>query len=133
MKKRNKIQKYATVYSGMGMCFAMALVFVFGPILFSDDMLLGISLALPIGTGIGMAFGEDKDKRLEKHMMKISRIRFVQGSSYKLIYALDKHGAEKVYKVNEKRMKQEKFSVGDRVAEGKEGILVSLERKSYCM
>lgn len=74
-----------------------------------------------------MAIGAAKDKRLSEKMMKISRIEAIEESSDKLIYAIDKNGSEKEYRVSEKVMKGEKYAVGDRVAEETEGSLVSLE------
>ncbi|WP_319637314.1 hypothetical protein, partial [[Clostridium] scindens] len=82
---------------------------------------------IPIGMCIGMAIGSAKDKRLSENMMKISRVEMIQESSDMLVYAMDKNGVEKKYKVPEKKMKEEKFSVGNRVAEETGGSLVSLE------
>ncbi|MGN0365949.1 MAG: hypothetical protein ACI4E5_08450 [Suilimivivens sp.] len=126
---KKKIQKYTTLYMSTGMCLGVSGGLLYGRMLFPDNMLLGMSFGIPIGTCIGMAIGAAKDKRLAENMMEISRMEEVKGSPDMLIYAVDKNGAEKEYRVNEKRMKEEKFLVGDRVAEEAEGVLVSLESK----
>lgn len=128
-KGKKKIQKYTTLYMSIGMCFGVSGGLIYGTLLFPDNMSLGMCFGLPIGMCIGMAIGAAKDKRLAENMMEISRIEDVQDASDKFIYAIDKNGAEKEYRVNEKKMKEEKFSVGDRVAEETEGSLVSLESK----
>lgn len=43
------------------------------------------------------------------------------------IYAIDKEGNEKEFRVSEKTMKTEKFKTGEKVAEEREGVLISLE------
>ncbi len=50
-------------------------------------------------------------------------------SSNILIFVIDKNGIEKEYGVTEKKMKEEKFHVDDRVAEETDGSLVTLESK----
>ena len=120
---KKKVQKYMTLYMGLGMCFGVS----GGLILFPDNMSLGICFGMPIGMCIGMAIGSAKDKRLSKNMMKISRIEAVAESSDIDIYVMDKNGEEKKYSVSEKKMKEQKFTVGDRVAEETAGSLVSLE------
>ena len=40
---------------------------------------------------------------------------------------IDKDGNEKEFRVSEKLMKSEKFKAGDKVAEEREGVLISLE------
>lgn len=127
MNKKKKIEKYMTLYMSLGMCFGVSGGLIYGMILFPDNMALGMCFGLPIGMSIGMAIGAAKDKRLSENMMEIDRIEAVSGTSDMLIYAIDKNGVEKEYRVSEKKMKTEKFSVGDRVAEEKDGSLVSLE------
>ena len=109
-KGKKKIQKYTTLYMSIGMCFGVSGGLIYGTLLFPDNMSLGMCFGLPIGMCIGMAIGAAKDKRLVENMMEISRIEDVQESSDKFIYAIDKNGAEKEYRVNEKKMKEEKFS-----------------------
>jgi len=46
-----------------------------------------------------------------------------------LVYAVDKNGVEREYRIAERRIISEKFSVGDRVAEENAGYLVTLESK----
>ncbi len=85
--------------------------------------------ALYMSTGMcfGIAAGAAKDKKLSENMMEVGRIETVQESSDLLIYVTNKSGEEKEYRVSEKKMKKEKFSIGDRVAEETDGSLVSLE------
>lgn len=128
-KEKKKIQKYLTLYMGIGMCFGVSGGMLYGMLLFPDNMMLGMSFGIPIGMCLGMALGAAKDKRLSENMMEISRIEAVDTSSAWMVYAVDKNGAEIEYKVTEKKMKGEKFAVGDRIAEEKDGSLVSLESK----
>lgn len=130
MNEKKKIQKYMTLYMSVGMCFGVSCGLVYGMILFPDNMALGICFGIPIGMLLGMAFGAAKDKRLSQNLMEVIRIEDVTDSSDKLIYVRDKNGAEKEYRVTEKKMKEEKFSVEDRAAEETDGSLVSLEMKN---
>lgn len=86
-----------------------------------------MSIGLSIGMCIGMAIGSAKDKRLSENIMEISRIEDVCESSDKLIYAIDKYGIEKEYRVTDKKMKKEKFSVGDEVVEDTGRVLMSVK------
>ena len=124
---KKKVQKYMAIYMSIGMCFGVSGGLIFGMILYPDNRTLGMCFGIPIGMSIGMAIGSAKDKRLSENMMKISRVEMIQESSDMLVYAMDKNGVEKQYKVSEKKMKEEKFSVGNRVAEETDGSLVSLE------
>lgn len=45
------------------------------------------------------------------------------------VYVIDKNGNEKKIRVSEKIMKSEKFKVGDKVAEERDGVLISLETR----
>lgn len=127
--KEKKIQKYMALYMSLGMCFGVSGGLVFGMLLFPDNMALGMCFGIPIGMCIGMAIGAAKDKALAANMMEIVRIEEIPESTDKLIYATDKNGEEKEYKITAKQMKEQKFSVGDRVAKDAEGALVSLESK----
>ena len=62
-----------------------------------------------------------------EQMMEITRIEDVPGTTDVMIYAVDEKGEEKEYRVTEKKLQEEKFSVGNRVAEETDGSLVSLE------
>lgn len=128
-KDKKKIQKYMALYMSIGMSFGLLGGVVYGMILFPNNMVLGISFGLPIGMCIGMAIGSAKDKRLSENMMEISRIESIEELPNILIYAMNKNGVEKEYRVSVKKMKEEKFAVGDRVAEEADGSLVSLESK----
>lgn len=127
MDKKKKVQKYMALYMSLGMCFGVSLGLIYGNILFPDNMAMGMSFGIPIGMCLGMAIGAAKDKRLSEHMMEIFRIEAVPGSTDWLIYTVDKNGVEKEYRVSAKKMKEKKFSVGNRVAEEKDGSLVSLK------
>lgn len=127
MNNEKKVQKYMNLYMCLGMCFGVSGGLIYGTILFPDNMSLGMCFGLSIGMCIGMAIGAAKDKRLSENMMKISRIEAVPESSDMFIYAIDKKGEEKEYRVSAKQMKTEKFSVGNRVAEETDGSVVSLE------
>ncbi|MBQ4057526.1 MAG: hypothetical protein IJD40_01185 [Lachnospiraceae bacterium] len=129
MDNKEKVQKYMSIYMSLGMCFGVSGGLLFGLILFPDNIALGMCLGMPIGMSIGMVIGSAKDKSLSENMMEVSRIEDVQDSKDKLLYAIDKKGVEKEYKVTESQMKNEKFSVGDRVAEETDGSLVSLESR----
>lgn len=127
MDNKMKVQKYMSLYMSLGMCFGVSGGLIYGNILFPDNMSLGMSMGMPIGMCIGMLIGAAKDKKLSENMMEVSRIEAIPESSDMLVYAIDKNGMEKEYRVSEKKMKEEKFAVGNRVAEEKEGSLVSLE------
>ncbi len=129
MDDKQKVQKYMTMYMSLGMCFGVAGGLIIGLFFFPDNMTLGTCFGMPIGMCLGMAIGSAKDKRLSENMMEVCRIEDIKDSTNKLIYAMDKSGVEKEYKVTERQMKDEKFSVGDRVAEETDGSLVSLESR----
>lgn len=129
MKNEKKVEKYTALYMSIGMCFGVSGGLIYGNILFPDNSSLGMCLGIPIGMCIGMAIGASKDKRLSENMMEVVRIEANTESSEILVYAKGKNGIEKEYRVSEKKRKEEKFSVGDRVAEEKDGSLVSLESK----
>ena len=127
-KNEKKFQKFTTLYMSMGMCFGMSIGMAFGMLLF-DNMTLGMCLGMSVGMSIGLAIGTAKDKRLSENMMHITRIEDDATSSDKIIYAVDKEGNEKIYKVSERIAKNVKFTVGDSVAEETNKTLVSLEEK----
>lgn len=128
MEEKKKVTKYTALYMPLGMCFGMSLGLCFGLCVF-DNLGIGLSLGMMIGIGAGVAIGFAKDKEMTEKMMKISRIEDVPDSTDKMIYALDKTGEEKEYRVDEKCFASEKYVVGDRVAEETDGRLVSLETK----
>ena len=130
MNEKKKVQKYMTLYMSVGMCFGVSCGLVYGMLLFPDNMALGICVGIPNGVTLVMAVGAAKAKRRSEKMREFIRMEDVPDSSDKLIYVRDKNGAEKEYKVAEKKMKEEKFSVGDRIAEETDGSLVSLEMKN---
>ncbi len=84
-------------------------------------------LYMSLGMCFGSAIGSAKDKRLSEKMMKIVRIETIPDASDVIISAVDKNGNEKAYKTFEEKLKAEKFSVGNRVAEDGDGSLISLE------
>ena len=129
MDKKDSVKKYTTMYMSLGMCFGVSIGLVFGRIIYTDNMSMGLCFGIPLGMCIGMAVGSAKDKRLSENMMKVSRIETIKDSSDIVIYAIDKNGAEKEYRVTEMKMKEEKFSVDDRIAEETDGFPVSLENK----
>lgn len=126
MDKKNGLKKYMTLYMSLGMCFGVPGTLIFGSFL-NFDYTTGICYGIPIGMCIGMIIGSAKDKRLSKNLMTISRIETTNAPSNIKICVIDKNGTEKEYIVTDKKMKAEKFSVGDRVAEEADGSLVSLE------
>lgn len=125
--KEPKFQRYANEYMGIGMCFGLAIGLAFGKVLFPDSMTLGMCWGLPIGMSFGLAFGQEKDRKLWENRMEIRKIEHLAGFSEVFIYAIDKDGNEKEFRVSEKTMKAEKFKAGDKVAEEREGVLISLE------
>lgn len=127
--KKKKIEKYTALYMSLGMCFGVSGGLIYGYILFPDNMPLGMSMGIPVGMCIGLAIGAAKDKRLAEKMMEIVKIEVVQTSPNVIIFVKDNSGAEKQYEVLSKKMKEEKFEIGDRVAEETDGSLVSLESK----
>jgi hypothetical protein len=127
--KNNTVKKYMTLYMSLGMCFGVSGGLLFGTIIYPDNIALGTCFGLPIGMCLGMAIGAAKDKRLSEKMMIVKSIEDVSDSSNVIIYVSDKHDVEKQYTVTEKKMKEEKFAKGDRVAEETDGSLVSLESK----
>lgn len=120
-RDKDKPHKYMTLYMCIGMSLGTLVNIVFNGFDFS------IAYGMMLGMTIGIIIGSAKDKRLSENMMKISRIMGAYGSSDMSVYAIDKNGVEKEYRVSEKMMKQEKFSVGNRVAEDTNGSLVTLE------
>ncbi|MBQ8802294.1 MAG: hypothetical protein IJZ53_01475 [Tyzzerella sp.] len=127
--KEQKFQRFANEYMGIGMCFGLAIGLAFGKVIFPDSMTLGMCFGLPIGMSLGLSIGQAKDRRLEQNAMEISRIEHLAGFTEVFIYAIDKNGVEKEFRVSDKVMKSEKFATGDKVAEEREGVLVSLESK----
>lgn len=125
--KEPKFQRFANEYMGIGMCFGLAIGLAFGKVLFPDSMTLGMCWGLPIGMSLGLAFGQEKDRKLWESRMEISKIERLAGFSEVFIYAIDKDGNEKEFRVSEKTMKAENFKAGDKVAEEREGVLISLE------
>lgn len=128
MEEKKKVAKYMTLYMPLGLCLGMSVGLMLGQTVF-HNLALGLSIGMSLGMGIGVALGATKDKKMSEKMMKISRIEDVPESTDKFVYAIDENGEEKEYRMNEKRIISEKFSVGDRVAEEKAGYLVSLESK----
>jgi len=125
--KEPKFQRFANEYMGIGMCFGLTIGLAFGKVLFPDNMTLGMCYGLPLGMSLGLAFGQEKDRKLWERRMEISKIERLVGFSEVFIYAIDKDGNGKEFRVSEKLMKSEKFKVGDKVAEEREGVLISLE------
>lgn len=125
-KEKKKVKKYSELYSSIGMCLGLSFGSAFGMILFPDNMSIGMCLGMPIGMCIGMVLGAEKDKQLSENRMIIDRIERIPGEGI-LVYVTDKNGKEKEYCVSEKKMKNEKFAVGNRVAEDIKGSLESLE------
>lgn len=126
--EEKSISKYMTLYMTIGMSCGMLLGVSFGRFIF-DNMALGMTIGMSVGMCFGIALGAAKDKKLSERMMEIVRIEDVPDSTDKLVYAVDKNGVEREYRIAERRIISEKFAVGDRVAEEKEGYLVTLESK----
>ena len=124
---KNTIQKYQNLYMSLGMCFGSSGGLIFG--ISFDNMALGMCLGMSIGMCIGIVIGQAKDKRLSGNIMIIRKIETANNSSDIIIYVICKNEIEKQYIVTEKKMKEEKFAEGDRVAEEINGSLVSLESK----
>ena len=127
-KNEKQIKKFATTYMSLGMSCGLSMGMLYGMLLF-DNMALGMCLGMSVGMCIGTAIGSAKDKRLAENMMHVTRIKDDKESDGKIIYAVDKDGNEKLYKVSVKIAKNAKFAVGDRVAEETNKSLVSLETK----
>ena len=125
-KNDKKIQKFTSLYMSLGMMLGMSTGMLYGMLLF-DNMPLGMTTGMSMGMCLGLVIGSAKDKRLSENMMHITGIEDDETSSDKIIYAVDKEGNEKLYKVSEKIAKNAKFAVGDRVAEETNKMLVSLE------
>ena len=127
--EKNIVERYTTQYMSLGMCFGVSGGLVFGTMVYPDNMALGMCFGIPIGMCIGMAIGQAKDKRLSENIMVIRKIETLKDSSDIVIYVSDKNEIEKQYIVSDKRVEHEKFIEGDRVAEERDGSLVSLESK----
>ncbi len=123
-----QIKKFATTYMSIGMSCGLSMGMLYGMLLF-DNMALGMCLGMSVGMCLGTAIGSAKDKRLSENMMHITRIQEDIEADGKIIYAVDKDGNEKSYKVSARIAKNAKFAVGDRVAEETNKSLVSLETK----
>ena len=124
---KNTIQKYQNLYMSLGMCFGLSGGLIFG--ISFDNMALGMCLGTSIGMCIGIVIGQAKDKRLSENIMIIRKVETANNLSDIIIYVICKNEIEKQYIVTEKKMKEEKFAEGDRVAEEIDGSLVSLESK----
>lgn len=127
-KNEKKIQKFATLYMSCGMMLGISTGMLYGILLF-DNMAIGMCLGMSMGTCFGLAIGSAKDKRLSENMMHITRIQEDIEADSKIIYAVDKDGNEKSYKVSARIVQNAKFAIGDRVAEETNKTLVSLENK----
>lgn len=125
--KEPKFQKYANEYMGIGMCLGVSLGLIYGNLFFSDSIGVGMCFGISIGMSLGLAIGQEKDRKLWESRMEISKIEHLAGFSEVFIYAIDKDGNEKEFRVSAKTMKAEKFKAGDKVAEEREGVLISLE------
>lgn len=128
-KNKNAIEKYMALYMSLGMCFGVSGGLIFGTIFCPDNISLGMCFGIPIGMCIGMAIGQAKDKRLSENIMIVRKIETAKDSTDVVIYVSDKNEIEKQYRITEKKMNEEKFLEGDRVAEEIDGSLVSLESK----
>lgn len=126
---KNKVHKFTAIYMSLGMCLGVSGGLLFGKLVFPDNMATGMSLGIPIGMCIGMVIGSARDKKLAEKMQEITRIEDILDSTDKLIYTRGKDGVEKEYRVTEKKMREERFAVGDRIAEETDGSLLSLESK----
>lgn len=114
--ENDKIEKYTNLYMALGMCLGVSAGLICG-ILSLNNMWLGMSLGILIGMCIGIAVGEAKDKRLSQKIMIIRKMETAKDSKDVVIYVSDKNETEKQYRVTKKKMKEEKFMEGDRVAE----------------
>ena len=128
MSEKEKVSKYLTLYMPLGMCMGMMVGMSLGQLVI-HNLALGLSIGISVGMGIGAALGAAKDKHLSERMMEIVRIEEAPDSTDKLVYTVDKSGVEREYRVAERRIISERFSVGDRVAEENAGYLVTLESK----
>lgn len=135
--EKKQVKKFANIYMSIGMsigmCFGISVGMLFGMVIFPDNMAIGMCFGLAIGMGFGIAagsaMGATKDKRLCEKMMEITKIEAIYGSSDVMIFAADKNGLVKEFRVAEKKIKDERFAVCDRVAEETDGSLISLESK----
>lgn len=125
--KEPKFQRFANEYMGIGMCFGLSLGVAFGNLFSSGNVGTRMCIGMAIGLCLGEALGQAKDKKLLENAMEISKIEHLAEFSAVFVYAIDKDGNEKEIRVSEKRMKSEKFKAGDKVAEEREGVLISLE------
>lgn len=125
--KEPKFQRFANEYMGIGMCVGLSLGVAFGNLFSPGNVGTRMCIGMAIGLCLGEALGQAKDKKLLENAMEISKIEHLAGFSEVFVYAIDKDGNEKEFRVSEKRMKSEKFKAGDKVAEEREGALVSLE------
>ena len=101
MEDKKKVTKYTALYMSLGMCFGMSMGLCVG-MSFFDNMAMGLSVGMLFGIAVGSALGSAKDKEMTEKMMIISRIEDVPDSTDKMIYALDKTGEVKEYRVDEK-------------------------------
>ncbi len=125
---KKKIRKYTNLYSEYGIAIGICYGLIFGFIFFSENSLLGLSLGLSIGYSLGLSLGSLKDKRLAEKMMEIMSIEEIEATENVVLLLKDKNGIEQQYEITKKKMKKEKFKVGDRIAEEKKGVIVSLEK-----
>ena len=128
MEEKKNVSKYLILYMPLGMCMGMMVGMSLGQLVF-HNLMHGLFVGISLGMGIGVALGAATDKRLSERMMEIVRIEDAPDSTDKLVYAVDKRGVEREYRVAERRIISEKFAVGDRVAEENAGYLVTLESK----
>lgn len=126
--EENKVgQKYTKQYMSLGMCLGMSMGLLLGTILYPDNIALGMCLGMPMGMLWGIIIGSAKDKRLAQNIMKITKISAIGDSKKMLVVAVDKAGTEKQYTLDKSRVAEQKFEIGARVAEEKEGYIVSID------
>ena len=90
--KEPKFQRFANEYIGIGMCLGVSLGLIYGNLLFSDSIGVGMCFGISIGMSIGLAIGQEKDRKLWESRMEISKIEHLAGFSEVFIYAIDKDG-----------------------------------------
>lgn len=127
MTHRPETQKYRTIYMSTGICCGVFCGILLEMLQNPDHPAAGICLGILAGMCLGLTVGYFKDRKLSGQMMKVSRIEYQSAASEALVYAVDREGTEREYRISGRIMKREKFSVGDRAAEETDGSLVSLE------
>lgn len=118
----------------LGMCGGVAFGCVLGQIFFGD-MMMGISIGIPLGMCAGMAIGSMKDKavneQLRTHAYTIKDILSRKDTKEYRITIENKDGEERTVNASPGEMETEGFCIGDVVYLDEDGRIEQAFDKEY--